>query len=137
MPVVLLRSYSRNTGNVSLVFRVADLTSTQSLSGGPKAGLDGLPPPAISEYFAISPNSSLVALTGAQKGEGIPIYQTIAANGYFLPPKATVSFTFSGPIVLGALAASYRPISILPGKKYIVKIAASGLIASTEITATT
>ncbi len=126
-----------NTGSVSLVFRVAAVTSTQSVSGGLVQGDDGIPSPSISEFFAVAPNSSLIALTGANH---VPIFETIAANGYLLPPAASVTFGYAGPITLGVLTAVWHPgfqtHSIIPGQQYTVRIMASGLIASTEVSAT-
>ena len=126
-----------NTGNASLVFRVAALSSTQSVSGGSMPGDIGIPPAAISEYFAVAPNASLIALTEANH---VPIYQTVAANGYFLSPSASVTFSYTGPITLGVLTAvwhsGFQTQQINVGQNYIVKIMASGLVSSTEVTAT-
>ena len=131
-----LSLYVTNTGNTSLVFRLATISSTQTPSGGRMGSVNGLPLTSISEYFVVSANSSLVPITG--KFTTSQLYDTVAANGYLLLPHASVTFSYSGSIIIGGLSVNviHQTQAINVGQQYIVKISTGGLIAMTDVTAT-
>ncbi len=90
----------QNTGAATVDFRLAALTSTTSVSGGwvPSTSIGSIS--RISEFFVILPNGSLTPLT-ASTNKGM--IQTIAMAGYTLAPHESVTFTYNGPITIGAL----------------------------------
>ena len=124
-----------NTGNVSLVFKIAVLLSPTSVSGGriPIASLGSIL--GTSEVFVLEHNDSMSPIT--EINNGVPAAM-IAAGGYLLQPGATVSFSFSGNLSLG-VALSNTPIHHLrpinPGQRYVIALLANGMVAATTIVA--
>ena len=126
-----------NTGNTSIVFRLAAVTSTASKSGGDASVASS------SAFFVVEPNQSLVTISA---GSRIQIAQTIAAGGYLLAPKSSATFTYSGPIVIGSLAIQGQgqdngfnlhltTQSVIPGDRYVVSLSGTQLIAQSSVVA--
>ena len=129
-----------NTGNVSVVYRFAAVTATSTQNGGDMGRA------SISEYFIVEPNASLIAVNGSTP---IQLAWSLAAGGYLLPPGSSVTFTYSGQIMLGSsvvlpqatsLASTTQipqiaPQPIVPGDGYVVTIRGAGSPAQTEVTA--
>ncbi len=123
-----------NTGNVSVVYRYAAVTATQSQHGGDMGRA------SISEYFVVEPNASLVAVTGSTP---MQLAWSLAAGGYLLPPGSSVTFSYSGPIMLGSsmilpTTTSTPPITpqpVVSGQSYVITIRGDGLPAQTEVIA--
>ncbi|MHB8568457.1 MAG: DUF4382 domain-containing protein [Nitrososphaerales archaeon] len=133
-----------NTGNYSLVFRMAAVTSTTSAQGGFRSLAAMM---SISELFVVQPNASLTPITVYSKGQ---ITDLVEAAGYLLPPHASVTFAYQGNITIGILqplASSnnengqgngvLQPVQqIIPGQRYVVTIRTEGgLTAQTLILA--
>jgi hypothetical protein len=121
-----------NTGNVSLDFTLAAVTSLTSLGGGLRPTLPSVA--TISEFFVIYPNTSMVALTTNNHSD---ITKTISGGGYTLPVSASVTFTYTSPIKIGIVpgAASEAIQSVNPGYKYVISITSSDKLAQTEVQA--
>ena len=131
-----------NTGNVSIVYRLAAVTATETQKGG------NIGSAAISEYFAVEPNATMVPITATSK---IQVAWVLAAGGYLVPPGATVTFTYSGPIVTGSLLvqsqvstgrvssttqlAQNTPQPVVSGEPYVITIRGDGSPAQTEVVA--
>ncbi|MDG6906174.1 MAG: DUF4382 domain-containing protein [Nitrososphaerota archaeon] len=131
-----------NTGNVSEVFRLAAVTATISHRGGDVGRA------SVSEYFVVEPNATLAPITATSK---IQIAWVLAAGGYLVPPGATVTFTYSGPIVTGSLAIQSQvtsrgttsttqitqntPQPVVDGQSYVITISGDGSPAQTEVVA--
>ena len=129
-----------NTGNVSVVYRFAAVTATSTQNGGDMGRA------SISEYFIVEPNASLIAVNGSTP---IQLAWSLAAGGYLLPPGSSVTFTYSGQVLLGSsvvlpqatsLASTTQipqiaPQPIVPGDCYVVTIRGDGSPAQTEVTA--
>ncbi len=132
-----------NTGNVSIVFRLAAVTATQSQKGG------NIGSAAISEYFAVKPNATLVPITATSK---LQIAWVLAAGGYSVPPGSTATFTYSGQIITGSLAIQSQassskshtsttqviqntPEPVVAGQGYVITIRGDGSPAQTEVIA--
>jgi hypothetical protein len=120
-----------NTGNVSLDFTLAAVTSAISSSGGFKA----LPAVAsISEFFVVYPNTTLVPI---KTSNDLTLAQMISGAGYRLPPAASVTFKYSGPVTIGIVQAkAAQPIQqIIPGNRYLITITSSDKLAQTLVIA--
>jgi Domain of unknown function (DUF4382) len=129
-----------NTGNVSIVYRFAAVTATQTAHGGDVGWA------SISEYFVVEPNATLVAVTASTP---MQMAWSLAAGGYLLPPGSSVTFTYSGQIMLGSSmilpqATSTGGISQIPqiapqpvvsGQSYVITIRGDGSPAQTEVVA--
>ncbi|MHB2036725.1 MAG: DUF4382 domain-containing protein [Nitrososphaerales archaeon] len=130
-----------NTGNVSIVYRFAAVTSTQTAHGGDVGRA------SISEYFVVEPNATLLPVTATTP---IQMAWTLAAGGYLLPPGSTVTFTYSGPIVTGSIAIQGQvsssghtsthviqntPQPVVSGQSYVITIRGDGSPAQTEVIA--
>ena len=122
-----------NIGNVSLDFTLAAITSLTSPGGGLKPTLPSVA--TVSEFFVVYPNTSLVALTSNNHSS---ISNTISGGGYTLPPQASVTFKYSGPIKIGVVQGiSNKPVqSVAPGSRYVISITSSDKLAQTEVLAT-
>jgi len=128
-----------NSGNSTLVFRIADLSSTTSPAGGniPVSNLASTL--SISEVFVIEHNSTLVPITAV--GNGIAD-KLIDSAGYALPISASVSMRYSGNITLGAAQMQttttrhLQTQKIIPGQKYVLTLIGNGLVAQAIVTAT-
>ncbi len=124
-----------NTGNATIDFRVAAITSTTSVQGGFKGGGDDFPAAAsISEYFAVESNGSLVPVTAYGHGQ---VQATLGSAGYLLQPGTSATFTYSGNITLGLLQEYHvQPTQqIVGGQQYIVTLLGNGMFAQTDTTA--
>jgi hypothetical protein len=128
-----------NTGNDALVFRLvalSPLSSTTSQTNINVAMYGSLPAPTTGAFFAVEADGSLVALTSGNRAQ---VYTTLEQSGYFLPQKATVTFTYSGQISLGAIAQQTIPgfnaQQIVPEEGYFVRVSASDSAAGTAVTA--
>jgi len=119
----------QNTGNASVLFRVAALTTTTSASGGFVRFTTG------SEFFAPEANASLSAITAFGNGQAV---DKIAADGYLLATGDSVTFTYSGAITLGLTWVHPLPLTagIQLGNRYIVTISGNGQYAQTSVLAT-
>lgn len=117
-----------NTGNSTIDFRAAAITSTTSVQGGFKMG------PQISEYFAVESNGSLAAITVRGHGD---ITSMLATSGYLLQPRQSTTFTYSGNITLGLLQLSHSQPDqqIVQGQQYVVSLMGNGMVAQTDTTA--
>ena len=124
-----------NTGNASIVFRVAAIASTTSVQGGFKGGDELAVGASISEFFVVQPNASLTAITSMGHGK---VAQAVAAGGYLLAPGASATFTYSGNITLGNLQLHIlQPIQqIISGQKYVITLQGNGMFAQTAVVAT-
>jgi hypothetical protein len=131
-----------NTGNVSIVFRLAAVTATTSQHGGDVGSA------SISEYFVVEPNATLVPITATSK---IQMAWVLAAGGYLVPPGSSVTFTYSGQIITGSLAIQSQATSkghtlitqitqntpqlVVAGQSYVITIRDNGSPAQTEVVA--
>lgn len=131
-----------NTGNVSIVFRFAAVTATESQKGGDVGRA------SISEYFVVEPNATLVPITVTSK---IQMAWALAAGGYLVPPGSSVTFTYSGQIITGSLAIQSQvtskghtsttqitqntPQPVVAGEPYVITIRGDGSPAQTEVDA--
>ena len=121
-----------NTGNISLDFRFAAVTSLSSL----KIHFVALPQLAtISEFFAIYPNSSMIPISSI---DNVSISQMISSSGYRLPPYASVTFKIFGIITIGLVQGRViQPTQhIVPGDGYLISITCNGKLAQTIVSAT-
>ena len=125
-----------NTGNASVVFRIAALASTTTESGGniPVANIYTIL--AMGEAFVVEGNGSLVPIVNVGNGAAT---QMIAAGGYILAPGESATFTYSGNVTLGAALVNHpllhRPV--LSGERYVVGLLGSAMVAETAVTAST
>ena len=129
-----------NTGNVSIVYRFAAVTATQTARGGDVGRA------SISEYFVVEPNASLVAVTGSTP---MQLAWSLAAGGYLLPPGSSVTFAYSGQIMLGSSmilpqatstgtttpVPPITPQPVISGQGYVITIRGDGSPAQTEVIA--
>ncbi|MGH2637896.1 MAG: DUF4382 domain-containing protein, partial [Rhabdochlamydiaceae bacterium] len=139
-----------NTGNVSIVFRLAAVTATTSARGG------DVDRAAITEYFAIQPNQSMVPIIVTSR---IQMAWVLASGGYLVQPNTSVTFTYNGPVVTGSLAIQSlvafsnsghshtggnqtitsllqdTPEPVISGDKYVITIRGDGILAQTEVVA--
>ncbi|MGA2874040.1 MAG: DUF4382 domain-containing protein [Nitrososphaerales archaeon] len=131
-----------NTGNVSIVFRFAAVTATESQKGGDVSSA------SISEYFAVEPNATLVPITATSK---LQMAWVLAAGGYLVPPGSSVTFTYSGQIMTGSVAiqtsapskgpttttqvVQNTPEPVVAGQSYVITIRGDGSPAQTEVVA--
>jgi hypothetical protein len=124
-----------NTRVATVDSRFASLTSTTSISGGWVPSTPFGPVSKISEFFVVVPNGSLVPVT-ASTSRGM--IQTLALAGYTLAPHQSATFTYTGPVTIGALTLlqGHTPTQgINAGQNYVVTITASGLYAQSAVTA--
>jgi hypothetical protein len=121
-----------NTGNVSLEFTLAAITSTTSAQGGLKPALPSVA--SISEFFVVYHNTSLIPLTTDNRSS---ITNTISGGGYTLPPSASVTFKYASPIAIGIVqGVTKQPVQVIvPGQRYIISITSSDKLAQTEVAA--
>ena len=117
-----------NTGNASIVFRLAAVTSQVSVSGG------WAPAMTTSSAFVVQSNGSLIALSGSNKSQ---VYQDIAAGGYLLAPHTSATFTYSGQIQIGSLRmeSSQSTQQIVVGQNYVVTLLGNDMTARAGVTA--
>ena len=141
-----------NTGNTSILFRMAAITPTTSYHGGfVPVG------PESSAMFVVEPNGTLIPLGGNLR----EMAQSVLAGGYLLAPKTNATFSYSGTIEIGRLPISIvtgqatsgqqtstttSPAgsttisgqsvqSITPGGKYVITVQANELTAKTSVIA--
>ena len=124
----------KNTGDVSLDFTLAAVTSV-ALSA--TAHLPRTLPAvaSISEFFVVYPNTTLVPI---RTSGYVELAQMVAGAGYRLPPHATVTFQYSGPITIGLVrGATNLPYQqIIPGDRYLISVTSSDKLAQTVVFAT-
>jgi hypothetical protein len=144
----------KNTGNTSIVFRMIGVTSTTSQTGGSdwRESTDASVG-ATTAVFVVQSTTSM-NLLNASNGYGA--LQMVAAGGYLLPPSASVTFSYSGPITIGLLThisigmvqgdhgndqgsqhmtASGQTQTIVSGQSYVITVRGEGLQAQTLVTA--
>jgi len=121
-----------NTGNVSLDFTLAAVTSLISLQGGLKSTLPSIA--SISEFFVIYRNTSMIPITTYSQSA---LTHAISSGGYTLPPSASVTFKYSNPIAIGIVqGANRQPVQqIVPGRGYLISITSSDKLAQTIVIA--
>jgi hypothetical protein len=125
----------QNTGAATVDFRYVTLTSTETVSGGWVPANPFGPVSKISEFFVVVPNGSLVPVTSSTNRGMI---QSLAMAGYTLAPHESATFTYSGPVTIGALTLlqGHTPTrGINVGQNYVVTITGSGLYAQSAVTA--
>ena len=129
-----------NTGNASILFSVAGVTSQFTEAGG-EAGIL-----LTSQIFAVQSNGSLVAFSSTGAGH---IAETIMQGGFLLAPGNTTTFTYLGSISIGALfhansgdqADSQHHLQlqpqqqVVPGQSYVVTVFGNGKMAHASIVA--
>lgn len=119
-----------NSGNASVVFRLAAATTGTSVSGGWQSRL------STSDVFVVEPNETLAVLSGSTRTQ---MYQEIAAGGYLLAPGQSATFTYSGSIVIGQqlfdLGGQIQTQLVLPGQNYVVSLTGNGMVAQAGTTA--
>ena len=116
-----------NTGSASVVFRLAAVTTQNSISGGASMFLP------TSEVFVVEPNATMVAITG---GTNAQIYQEIASGGYLLIPGQSVTFTYSGAVQIGALNfVGMQVQSVVSGQLYHTALYGNTMIAQAGVVA--
>lgn len=122
-----------NTGNVSLTFTLAAVTSLTSIGGGLKPTLPSVA--SISEFFVVYANTSVVPLT---KSDHDSITQALSGSGYTLPPQASVTFKYTGLIRIGVVAGvtNQQVRFVIPGARYVISITSSDKLAQTVVNAT-
>lgn len=123
-----------NGGNSSILFRVAAVTSTTSVQGGWKE--DNLFSAAsISEFFVVQSNDSLTPISAYGQRQAV---EQVAAGGLLLAPGASVTLTYTGPVTLGLLQPrQLQPAQqITSGQSYVVTLSGNGMLAQTDVTAT-
>ncbi len=129
----------QNTGESELVFKLAAISSTNTLSGGNKQ--NALPSVAsISEFFVVEPNATLVPILTGSRAQ---MSQMMTFGGYLLPSSESVTFTYTGRIAIGALGLiGGNPVTnlqlnqtIVQGQMYVVTIMAGNRVAQGLITA--
>ncbi|HZW56241.1 MAG TPA: DUF4382 domain-containing protein [Nitrososphaerales archaeon] len=122
-----------NTGNASLVFRTATVTSSTSQSGGYEGGravfADG------SALFVVEPNGTMIQASSALGEKGM--VSAVIAGGYLLSPGQSATFTYTGASITLGLTQHMQLSStgITSGQKYIVSLFGNGMIAQTAVTA--
>ena len=132
-----------NNGNATVIFHMVALTGTSTPSGGwvPSVALGAIS--KDSEFFVVTPNGTLLALSATSKDGAI---QTLALSGFALAPGSSATFTYNGPITIGAfeLLQGHTPThAVEAGQKYIVTVlgnsehAQTAVIASGSTTTTT
>ncbi|MDA4111046.1 MAG: DUF4382 domain-containing protein [Thaumarchaeota archaeon] len=126
-----------NTGNATIVFRLADLSSTSSISGGviPTSNLPSML--SISEVFAIQSNGTLNPITMLGNGA---VDAVIDTAGYTLSVGASATFVFSGNITLGiaqnpTLLHHQLTQQVVANRAYVLTLIGSGLVAETKVSA--
>ncbi|MHB8566930.1 MAG: DUF4382 domain-containing protein [Nitrososphaerales archaeon] len=122
-----------NTGNSTIDFRAAAITSTTSVQGGFK-GEDFPATAAISEFFVVESNGSLVAITAYGHEQATSMLGT---GGYLLKPGTSATFSYSGNITLGILQQIHiQPTQqIVQSQQYVVTLLGNGMFAQTDTAA--
>jgi len=125
----------KNDGGATVDFHMVGLTSTSTESGGwaPNVALGSVS--KTSEFFVIAPNGSMIPLNTATKQQTV---QILALAGFTVSPGVSQTFTYNGPITIGALALlqGQTPTHDLTfGQKYIITILGSNEHAQIAVTA--
>jgi hypothetical protein len=122
-----------NTGNVSLDFTLAAVTSTMASAAIATTGVKVLPSVAsTSEFFVVYPNTTLGPIGTTND---VAVAQMLSGAGYRLPPAASVTFKYTGLITVGALSGTSSTHQIIPGDRYLISITSSDKLAQTITTA--
>src|SRR5271169_1155520 len=124
-----------NNGNATVIFHMVALTGTSTPSGGwvPSVALGAIS--KDSEFFVVTPNGTMLALSATSKDGAI---QTLALSGFSLAPGSSATFTYNGPITIGAfeLLQGHTPThGVEAGQKYIVTVLGNGEHAQTAVIA--
>jgi hypothetical protein len=122
-----------NTGNVSLDFTLAAVTSTVASAAVTATGVKVLPSIAsISEFFVVHSNTTLGPIGTTND---VAVAQMLSGAGYRLPPAASVTFKYTGLLAIGALSGTSSTHQIIPGNRYLISITSSDKLAQTIATA--
>lgn len=125
-----------NTGNFTVLLRIAAVVSKTSVAGGkvPISNFGQLL--MISEVFVLERNSTVVPITAV--GNGI-VENLVDSAGFVLPVDHTATFTYSGKVVLGGAITSIYPHApvqqITPGQTYTFALTGNGQLAATYVVA--
>ena len=127
----------KNNGNTPIVFRFVALTATSTISGGwvPTAPMGSIS--KISEFFVVASNGSLLSLNSKSHQQ---LDTTMDAGGNSMAAGSSVTYTYNGPVTMGALALlqGQTPTqSVSPGQRYVVTVLGGGAFAKTLVTAST
>jgi hypothetical protein len=120
-----------NTGNSSLVFRLVGVISSVSLGGGNRPSTM-MGTASMSDIFVVQNNASLVPISSTSRGQ---ISDMISDGGYLLPAHASVTFTYSGNILINRLQIGASSQAVIPGNRYVVTVTASSFMAATATVA--
>jgi hypothetical protein len=125
----------KNIGNATVNFHLVALTMTSTPSGGwvPNVAIGSVS--KTSEFFVIAPNGNMIPLTATTKEQAI---STLALAGFTLAPGMSQSFSYDGPITVGALTllqGTTPTHGIVLGQKYILTVLGSNQHAQTAVTA--
>jgi hypothetical protein len=120
-----------NTGNSSLVFRLVGVISTISLQGGMRPSMM-MGAAATSDLFVVQNNATLVPINSTIRSQ---IADEVADGGYALPAHASVTFTYSGNILINRLQIGSSAQAVVPDNRYVVVVMASGFMAATATVA--
>lgn len=118
-----------NSGDTSIVFKLASVTSGLSISGG------YIPPLRESAVFLIESNGSLSLLNETSSSQ---LYAAIASDGYVLAPHANATFTFKGTIQTGLMQFTLNTSpakNILSSQNYVVRLFGNDKVAAAGTTA--
>lgn len=125
-----------NTGNFTVLLRIAAVVSRASVGGGnvPISNFGQLL--TISQVFVLERNSTVVPITVV--GNGV-VENLVNSAGFILPVGKSQAFTYSGKIVLGGAITSIYPHAatqqIVPGDTYTFALTGNGQLAATYVVA--
>ncbi|MFI5421138.1 MAG: DUF4382 domain-containing protein [Nitrososphaerales archaeon] len=125
----------QNTGSNKIDFQIISLTSTSTIAGGwvPSSSFESVS--KVSEFFVILANGSLLPLTA--NGNKLLIHDLTIA-GYSVAPHQSATFTYSGPVTMGALKLlqDHTPAQQLSlGQSCVLTVLGSGKYTQTLVTA--
>jgi hypothetical protein len=114
-----------NTGNVSITFRFVTITPGPFLLGEGAS----VPPFVTSAVFSVLPNATLQPLSGTNKQQ---ILSEIGSSGYVLGPQASITLSYTGPIVFGLIQYSgpqSNPTENLSVGPYMIRLFGNANVA--------
>jgi Domain of unknown function (DUF4382) len=120
----------QNTGSVSIVFHFAAVTGAD-VSSAYLPGGGELPAPVVSDIFVVESNASLVQLASTGSAQ----MQQVESSGYLLAPGQSVTFTYSGNVLLGMQSQLGITHPVISGQSYIVRLFGNGFVAAAGTTA--
>jgi hypothetical protein len=131
----------KNSGNESLFFRLAEISSVLTGTSGTAASTQTSNVASIlsiSEVFVIEHNGTLIPVTQIGTGAADAV---IDAGGYAIPPGASVTLNYVGSISLG-IAQNPAPLHprlpvqlIVPGRTYVLTLIGNGAEAQAKVIA--